>query len=251
MTHTTVHYVGELRASPAYVLLMGLGTFAAAISGALLGLRVGYRIWGMFILGALTAVGGGIMRDVLLGGDRYPIWLVKSPTDIFLVIAAVGLVWLMANVSSGRAILHTDRFAEDADVIGFSIIAINGALVALISDAALIWVPIAAALSVAGGGILSDVLVNREHASFAGAIYDEIAVVGSVILLAGLLAANQAEHQPALILAAVVMALIALLAMRFAVLHYGLRYPKARFVGVPWQDAPAKEGATAPEGAIA
>jgi NitT/TauT family transport system substrate-binding protein len=238
ITPVTESALQSIRSSPVYVLLLGLGTFAAAVSGALLGLRVGYRIWGMFVLAGLTAVGGGIIRDVLLGGVRYPIWLVDNPLDIGIIAAGVALVWAMAHLGPTRAILHTDRFAENADVIGFSIIAINGALIALIAHAAIIWVPIAAALSVAGGGILSDVLVNREHQGFRGAIYDEIAVVGSGILLVGLLLADRVEHRPEMVLAAVAITLILLLAMRFAVLHYGLRYPRSRFVGQAW-DEPA------------
>lgn len=236
VTPVTEGALAAIRQSPGYVLLLGLGTFAAAVSGALLGLRTGYRIWGMFVLAALTAVGGGVIRDVLLGGNRYPIWLIGNPADLFVVAAGVALVWAMAHLGPTRAVLHTDRFAENADVIGFSIIAINGALVALIAHAAIVWVPIAAALSVAGGGILSDVLVNREHVGWKGAIYDEIAVVGSGVLLVGLFFVDQIEHRPELVLAVVAMTLILLLAMRFAVLHYNLRYPRSRYVGRPWSE---------------
>ncbi|MFM2105188.1 MAG: hypothetical protein RL338_220, partial [Chloroflexota bacterium] len=223
LSPTIAHYVGLLRESAPYQAFLAFGIFAAAASGALLGRRLRYRIWGMTVLAVLTAHGGGVLRDVLLGGDRYPIYLVENPTELAIDVAAAVVVWLLANLRPGGVVVPADRFVRWADVLGFAIIGLNGALVGVISGASLVWVPIAAALSVAGGGILSEILVNREHARFEGEIYEEAAAAGALVLLAGLLVANANEHLPGLVIGSAGIALVVLLAVRYALARWELR----------------------------
>lgn len=224
----TEHYLALLRASFAYRLMLEIGVFAAAVAGALLAIRQRYRIWGMYVVAGVTALGGGVVRDLLLGGNRLPIWLLHDPTDLIVVGAAVLVVWASANLLPS-GVLRIGRYTTYADVIGFAIIAANGVVVALIAGAAPYWAPIAAATSVAGGGILSDILVNREHEGFTGVIYEEGAVIGAIGLVGLLLIANANEHQPWLVLAALLVAIGGLLAFRYSVLRHALSYPPLGF----------------------
>ena len=75
--------------------------------------------------------------------------------------------------------------------------------------------------------------MNREHDAFTGEIYEEGAVIGAVLLIALLLIANANEHQPWLVLASVLCAIVGLLAFRYAVLRYEIRYPR---LGFPFTD---------------
>jgi len=227
ITPVTAHYIADLRTSVPYQILLSFGIFAATISGALVALRQGYRIWGMVVLGSLTALGGGVIRDILLGGVRYPIYLVQNTTDIWIVLAAVAAVALVNHYTQkDSGVLRTEWFATNADVIGFSIIGLNGAAIAIIVGAPLIWVPISAALSVAGGGILTDVVARREHTQFRGDLYEEVVVIGSFAMLGLLWLTNSFEHSPGLVALALVISLIVLLIARFIVIKYKLRYPK-------------------------
>lgn len=222
----TTHYLTALRGSIAYRILLGFGVFAAGLAGALLGLRMGYRAWGITVLATLTALGGGVIRDVLIGAWRYPSYLTQDPTDIVIVLVAAGLVTLLPYVArSTTTYERVIRFAVVVDVFGFSVIALNGALIGAISDISVIWVPICAAITVAGGGILSDILVRREHQPFRGDIYEEVAVAASGILLLGLWLSESHEHLPVLVFATVLVTLAAMLVGRFLVLTRGLRYP--------------------------
>jgi uncharacterized membrane protein YeiH len=225
----TSHYVSDFRASVPYQILLSFGMFAAAISGALVALRLGYRLWGMVVLASLTALGGGVIRDLLLGGVRYPIYLVQNTTDIWIVLGAVAAVAVVNRYSrTDSSVLRAEWFATNADVIGFSIIGLNGAAIAIIVGAPLVWVPISAALSVAGGGILTDVVSRREHLQFRGELYEEIVVIGSLLLLSLLWLTNNVEHSPVFIAAALLIALLALLATRYVVLRYNIGYPARR-----------------------
>lgn len=227
----TRHYVEVIRASPWYHWLVGFGTAAAAAAGALLGLRLGYRFWGRLVLATITALGGGLTRDIILGGSRYPTYLVHDPRDLFLVFGvAVAVTVLRYTVTETRGLARLHRVADLADIGGFSILAVHGALIALAAQANIVWAPICAALTVAGGGIITDVLTRREHQAFFGAIYEEIAVLGAVVLLAGLVVANRHEHRPVLVLAAAVVALLATLCLRTVAVALRVRYPEA----LPW-----------------
>lgn len=227
VTPVTRHYIEVLRASPWYRWMMRFGVVAAALAGALTGARLGYRFWGRLVLATLTALGGGVLRDILLGGDRYPSYLVHDPSDLYLVLGTAVAVTALQHVRARSGSLdRLDRAAQRADVVGFSVLAVNGATVAIVAGATLIWVPIAAALTVAGGGILTDVLTRREHEGFRGHVYEEAAVIGALTLLAGLAVANRHEHRPILVLGSVLLSLAVLFALRISIHRFGLRYPR-------------------------
>jgi uncharacterized membrane protein YeiH len=72
---------------------------------------------------------------------------------------------------------------------------------------------------------LQDLLLNREPSNFRGAIYEEIAVAGGLLLVAALMLANQFEHAPQVTYLIIGGTAVLTAAARFAVDHYGLRYP--------------------------
>ena len=222
ITPLTQHYVILIRSTQWFKVLIWFGVFAAAMSGALLGHRRGYRMWGRVVLAGITALGGGVLRDLILGGSRYPIPLLHDSATVLIVVAAVVVVSLLTRI---RSLDRLDRLAVNADVIGFAILAINGATIALISSASVIWAPICAAFTVAGGGIMSDIVARREHVQFKRDIYDEVAVLGAFVLLGMLWVANRHEHRPILVLASVLTVLALLLVARFAVLRFDIHYP--------------------------
>jgi len=222
----TRHYIEVVRDTDWYRVLVWFGVFAASFSGALLGARMRYRLWGRILLGMMTALGGGVVRDVLLGGARYPIPLLHDVKTLLVSLLGVGVVSGLLHLPRGeRLLLRAHRLNDYADVVGFAILAINGATIALISNASVIWAPICAAITVSGGGLLSDIVCGREHRRFRGEVYDEVAVVGALVLLGFLKFADGHEHRPGQVLGSVAFALSLLLAARYAVLRFRLQYP--------------------------
>jgi len=95
-----------------YLFLEILGTVAFAISGTVVGMRHGLDVFGVSVLAAITAVGGGIFRDLLLGNT--PPSALKSPFFITLSIISSIVAMIGATVinkyQTGLTILKLSRF---------------------------------------------------------------------------------------------------------------------------------------------
>jgi len=70
-------------------------------------------------------------------------------------------------------------------------LAITGAVFAINANMPWFWAPICAALSCAGGGMLKDIVINKEPVTFRGTINEEVAVVGALILVGGFIHCEQ------------------------------------------------------------
>jgi len=224
---STRHYVQKVTSSTAFYILLSIGIFTFALSGVLEAINRGYDIWGRLILAFLSGLGGGTLRDFLIGGDRLPPEYVRDLTHPIGIIAIVFVTTVIAAIYKD---LHKTSVFKSiktyVDIIGFSVLAIAGAMFSISSGLPLLWAPICAALSCAGGGMLRDIVVNQEPATFKGVIYEELAVIGALIFVAGLLFANTFEQTalPVYITVASCMILIAI--SRFLVYKFEIRYPK-------------------------
>ena len=76
-------------ASPWFYGLDLIGTAAFAISGFIRALQRRYDLWGCFILTLLPAVGGGTIRDLLIGGMRSPPFILKDSNYLLVVFVVV------------------------------------------------------------------------------------------------------------------------------------------------------------------
>ena len=130
----------------------GIAVFAA--SGALIGVRKRLDLFGVWTLAALTGVGGGVARDVLLG--IHPPASFQGWENLTTATIAAGLVFVF-HPQFGRLKLSVVVL----DAIGMGVFSAAGALTALHHDAS----PFAAALigitAALGGGVLRDILVNE------------------------------------------------------------------------------------------
>jgi uncharacterized membrane protein YeiH len=162
---------------PVLLALDFLGTFAFALNGALTALRVArLDIVGVVTLGMITALGGGIIRDVLL--DSLP------PATFndwrYLAIAAGG--GLIAFVF-GR---HLDRLTTPMTVLdaaGLSLFAVTGAGKALAMGLGPAQAVILGAITGVGGGTLRDVLVRQVPTVLRSGLYAIPALVGATVLV--------------------------------------------------------------------
>ena len=85
---------------PLYILdLLGVAVFAA--SGALAAGRKRMDVLGVVVIGAVTAIGGGTLRDVLL--DRYPVFWMADPTYLAVILAAALLTLAYMRFRRPRA----------------------------------------------------------------------------------------------------------------------------------------------------
>lgn len=135
-------------------VLEAVGVFAFALSGALLAVRRGFDVVGVIVLAILTAIGGGVLRDVLLG-DTPPDAFEEWP-HLALPIAAAALTFAFHP-----AVERSMRMVLLADAAGLGLFCVAGTVKAL--DYGLHPLP-AAALGVTtgvGGGLLRDVVARE------------------------------------------------------------------------------------------
>jgi len=196
-TLATRHYLLEAVTSTWFYTLSLLGTAAFALSGFMRAQQQNYNLWGAFMLAMMPALGGGTLRDLLIGGERHPPFIFQDAAYISVVLAMVAIGALFARFSSTHTI-ETPQFLRAKtlfDLIGMATYAAIGAQVSILAGLSWVWAPFCAALTCAGGGMLMDVITGREPRTFTGVPYEEIAVGGGFILLIGLKVADHHEHE--------------------------------------------------------
>jgi NitT/TauT family transport system substrate-binding protein len=223
----TIHYVRKVTSSTAFYILLTFGMLTFALSGVLEAINRGYDIWGRLSLAFLSGLGGGTLRDFLIGGDRLPLSYVRdltTPTGILII------VFVATFITAFNEDLHKTKLFKSvkmyADIIGFSVLAIAGAMFSISAGLPWFWAPICAALSCAGGGVLRDIVVNQEPTTFKGVLYEELAVLGALVFVAGLMIANTFEQTPMPVYVTVVVSILVIMIARVLVYHYHVRYPK-------------------------
>ncbi|MCP9890001.1 TRIC cation channel family protein [Cyanobium sp. Aljojuca 7D2] len=211
--------------SPWFYGLDLVGTTAFGLSGFLRALQRRYDIWGCFILTLLPAVGGGTLRDLLIGGMRSPPFIFKN-SSYLLVVALVMLAGSLMAVLLSKGAADSESFNTVLgvfDSIGLATFTIIGAQVALEADLSWWWMAICAALTCAGGGMLLDVVTGREPRTFQGEPYEEIAVLGALVLIVGLMIADHFETLQWPVLASMVVSWAFVFASRQLVVRHNLR----------------------------
>ncbi|MEK4627944.1 MAG: trimeric intracellular cation channel family protein [Solibacillus sp.] len=142
-----------------------IGTIAFAISGAIVAMEEEYDLFGVYILGIVTAFGGGAIRNLLIGLPVSTLWSQEMMFQIAL--AAITIFFLMPH----HLIKHWNRWGNFTDAIGLSAFAIQGAMHAVHQDLPLSAVIVAAVLTGAGGGIVRDLLAGRRPIVLRHEIY--------------------------------------------------------------------------------
>jgi uncharacterized membrane protein YeiH len=163
---------------PALLLVLDLtGTFVFAVNGALTGLEAArLDIVGMVTLGMVTALGGGILRDLLIGAvppAAFSYWP-------YLAVAAGGA--LLAFFFS-RALRQFALPIVFLDAAGLSLFCVTGATKSLQHGLGAVPAVILGAVTGAGGGTIRDVLVRRVPAVLTSGLYAIPALVGAAIVV--------------------------------------------------------------------
>lgn len=189
-----------------------IGLFVFAISGALTALRNDMDVFGVAMIAVATGVGGGTIRDVLLG--VFPVWWIAAPSAIFICLAGAAAATLAQPFIASRL-----KALIWADAVGLSVFAILGAQAALTADAPIIIAIFMGAVTATFGGVVRDVLLNEPPLILKQDIYATAALIGASVYV-GLLALRVGET------AAAPIAALATFAIRAAAILFNIPSPK-------------------------
>lgn len=154
-----------------------VGTIAFTISGYLVGFRKHLDLLGVIIVSLLTAVGGGMIRDILI--NEIP-FVFRHNTLLISIIATLFVAWLFRLQHKNRSVLAVLFIVADA--IGLVAFSITGAQIGLEYHLNLFGVITLAFVTAVGGGIVRDILVNDLPIILRQDIYGSIAIVIAAIL---------------------------------------------------------------------
>lgn len=187
-----------------------LGTIACAISGIRLAATKNFDWFGAYIVGLVTAIGGGTLRDLLL--DIPVFWM---QTWWYLAVTALSLatVILFRNILVSR-----DRILFIFDSIGLAMFCVIGIQKTLAVGYPM-WV--AATMGVitgAFGGVLRDILINEEPLVFRKDIYATACLFGALVYWVIMIASGTPFAQQISCAATVIL-------LRFLALRYNLQLP--------------------------
>jgi uncharacterized membrane protein YeiH len=188
------------------------GTFVFAVQGGLAAIGAGFDPVGTLVLAFLVGLGGGVIRDVLIGATPPAAMLDRAYPIV--VIAAAGVAWsFAAYVGHVPALLLTAL-----DAAGLGLFATVGAEKAL--DRAVPALPaiFLGAISGVGGGVVRDVMLNTVPRVLYADIYATAAMLAAVIVVLG-----RAARLPRAAL--VVAAALACFALRMAAVIWGWQLP--------------------------
>ena len=149
---------------------------AEAMSGALAAGRRDMDIFGVSVIAFVTALGGGTIRDMVLG--HFPIGWTQNPEYIYLVISA-GL----ATTVIARYLHHLKRLFLVLDAMGLIAFSLIGCTIALEMNYPLAVVIMSGMITGIFGGILRDVLCNQVPVVFRRELYASISLVVCIIFL--------------------------------------------------------------------
>ena len=155
-----------------------VGTFVFAISGAALGVQRGMDLFGVLVLAFVTAVVGGIARDVLIGA--IPPASVASWHNLAVAVVAGLLVFRFFGLLD--RLLHP---VQVFDAAGLGVFAVAGTQKAL--DHGINW-PMATVLGMIsgiGGGMVRDVLTAQIPTVLRADVYAVAALAGGLVVVAG------------------------------------------------------------------
>ncbi|CUX72330.1 hypothetical protein BN3590_04652 [Clostridium sp. C105KSO15] len=193
-----------------------IGTIAFASSGAMVAIKKQLDLLGVIVLGVTTAVGGGMLRDIIIG--NVPPALFKDPIYVLLAFITVMLLFIIVRLNQkildGRSMETYEKVMNIFDAIGlgaFTVVGIDTAVLSGYGDYHFLIIFLGVITGV-GGGILRDIMAGQTPYVLRKHIYACASIVGA-ILYAWLL--NYIDGNIAMLIGACSVVLIRLMATHF------------------------------------
>lgn len=163
-----------------------IGCVAFALSGAMTGLKYRLDLFGIVVLGVVTALGGGLFRDLIIG--RIPPMMFQNPTYATVAIITSVAIFLVARFSRNyyhRFEPHIEALANVFDAIGlgaFTVVGMQAGINAGYGDNSFLLVFLSLLTGI-GGGLLRDLFVQRMPGVLHKHVYAVAVIAGALLYL--------------------------------------------------------------------
>lgn len=157
-----------------------IGTVSFALQGALIGMEKKYDLFAVYLLGLITAFGGGALQNVLIGGSDYQLWKQDKLFLVAIISITIAIVFPKSIVKS--KLLWTNVL----DAFGVIAFAIQGSVTAINLGLPASAVVVSALVTATGGGVIRDLLTQRKPVLLGENIYGLwIFLIGIIMGLIG------------------------------------------------------------------
>lgn len=200
-----------------------IGTIAFACSGAMVAIKKQLDLLGIIVLGVTTAVGGGMLRDIIIG--VHPPALFVNPVYVLMAFLSVMVLFLIVRFRRmSMSVLESvtyERVMNLLDAIGlgaFTVVGIDTAIEQGFADYHFLMIFLGVITGV-GGGILRDIMAGQTPAVLKKHIYACASIAGAVcyVMLLKVMSAD----------AAIVISAVLVVVIRVLARHYKWNLPKA------------------------
>lgn len=164
--------MGNEPLSTSILAIMYFGDVVFAISGALTAARYKMDILGFVMIGALTGIGGGTTRDLLLGRT---VWWTQDPLELILVIGAslITFFFITNDITRKKGMVW-------ADTLGLSVFGVVGCHIAMEFGSPFFIAVVMGMITATGGGVIRDIITNTQPMIVSGQVYATAALLGSL-----------------------------------------------------------------------
>lgn len=166
--------------APILFALTVLATAVMAISAAIQAARQGFDFFGAVVLALVAAVGGGTLRDILIG--RFPVFWINDPTFLATAVPVGLITWVIAHrmpAGNGRRL----RVLLYFDAVGLALFTLVGAQISLEAGVSSVMAVILGCITGIAGGMFRDVLCGLQPSVLKEDLYATISLVGGAVFV--------------------------------------------------------------------
>ena len=203
-----------------FLIIEIIGIIVFCINGFLLAVKKELDLLGGIIICTLTALGGGITRDLLTGT---PLFIFEHSYPLIVVLAVFFICFFIYRIFYKNKGLKNKKILNQlfdiSDSIGVVFFALTGSFVALNADLHIIAVALISLITATGGGALRDIAVGKIPTLFKEEFYGTVAILMGVLMY---LEYHYLEVSNSIMLLNMLLGLF----LRYTLLHTKLNSPK-------------------------
>lgn len=206
-----------------FFLMEMIGTVAFACSGAMVAIEKRLDILGIIVLGETTAVGGGMIRDIIIGIHPPalfvdPIYVIAAFVSVMVLFVAVKYFYQSADILESPMYEAVLNLLDAIGLGAFTVVGIDTAVGAGFGEYKFLMIFLGVITGV-GGGILRDMMAGQTPAVLRKHVYACASIAGAVCYV---ILMNYTGEGPAMVVSAILVTVIRVLAR-----HYKWNLPRA------------------------